>query len=314
MPLPRVSVVGAGQVGATTAQLLVLKQLADVTLIDIVEGLAKGKALDLAQAAPIEGFSARIHGTTDYDAMADSHLVIITAGLSRKPGMSRDDLLAANANIVGPIGERIARVAPHAIVIVVTNPLDVMVALTLQRTGFSRHRVIGMAGVLDSARLRAFIAEQVHAPASRVEAMVLGSHGDLMIALRGSLTVEGKPLAQRLAAEDIDRLIERAKNGGAEVVSLLKTGSAFYAPASGVVAMAHAILNDTKAVLPCCAALEGEYGLRDVCIGVPVALGARGVERVVELSLTEAERQALAAAARQVEELTSKLAALPPAA
>jgi malate dehydrogenase len=314
MSLPKASVVGAGQVGATTAHLLALKGLADVTLIDIVEGLAQGKALDLLQSAPLEGFPGAVHGTTDYDAMAGSRLVIVTAGLARKPGMSRDDLLVANANIVGPIASRIAAVAPEAIVIVVTNPLDVMVALSVQRTGFPRQRVMGMAGVLDSARLRSFIAQRLGVPATVVRATILGSHGDLMVALRSSLTVEGQPLADRLPAKEIDQLIERAKHGGAEIVSLLKQGSAYYAPASGVVEMAQAVLRNAHAVLPVCAALHGEYGLRDVCIGVPAQLGAAGIERIVEVALTDEERAALSAAARQVSEMTAKLPAPQPSA
>ncbi len=300
MSLPHVTVIGAGQVGATTAHLLALKGLADLTLIDIVEGLAQGKALDLAQSAPVEGFRGQVTGTTDFDAMAGSRLVIITAGLARKPGMSRDDLLVANANIVGPIVDRIARLASAAIIIVVTNPLDIMVALALQRSGFPRQRVMGMAGVLDSARLRTFIAQRLKVTPSDVQAMVLGSHGDLMVSLKSSLTVNGKPLAQLLPAAEIDQLIERTKNGGAEIVSLLKQGSAFYAPASGAVEMASAILGDRHTVLPVCAWLDGEYGLRDVCIGVPAQLGAVGIERVVEVALAPEERAALTASAEQV--------------
>lgn len=310
MSLPKVSVVGAGQVGATTAHLLALKGLADVTLIDIVEGLAQGKALDMTQAAPVEGFPGRVEGTTDYDAMAGSRLVIMTAGLARKPGMSRDDLLAANANIVGPIAARIAAVAKNAIVIVVTNPLDVMVALALQRSGFPRTRVMGMAGALDSARLRAFLAQRLRVPPTAVQAMVLGSHGDLMVPLKSSITVDGKPVTALLPADELDQILQRTKDGGAEIVKLLKQGSAFYAPASGVVEMAQAILNDTHTVLPVCAALHGEYGLRDVCIGVPAQLGSAGIERVVELSLTPQERGALTASAEQVREMIKSLSGL----
>lgn len=300
MSLPHVTVIGAGQVGATTAHLLALKGLADLTLIDIVEGLAQGKALDLAQSAPIEGFRGQVTGTTDFDALAGSRLVIVTAGLARKPGMSREDLLVANANIVGPIVDRIARLAPEAIILVVTNPLDIMVALALQRSGFPRQRVMGMAGVLDSARLRTFIAQRLKVTPSDVQAMVLGSHGDLMVSLKSSLTVNGTPLAQLLPAAEIEQLIERTKNGGAEIVSLLKQGSAFYAPASGAVEMASAILGDRHVVLPVCAWLDGEYGLRDVCIGVPAQLGAAGIERVVEVALAPEERAALSASAEQV--------------
>lgn len=307
---PKISVVGAGQVGATVAQLLALKGLGDVTLIDIVEGLAQGKALDLMQSAPIEGFLSRVQGTTDFDAMAGSRLVVITAGLPRKPGMSRDDLLAANANIVGPIAQRIAALAPEAVVIVVTNPLDIMVAFTLRRSGFPRSRVMGMAGVLDSARLRAFVAMRLSVAPTDVQAMVLGSHGDLMVPLRSSLTVSGEPLAKRLRPEEIDQLLQRTKDGGAEIVALLKHGSAFYAPASGVVEMAGAVLRNTHAILPVCAALQGEYGLREVCIGVPAQLGASGIERIVEFPLTPEERAALTASAKQVGEGIASLASL----
>jgi malate dehydrogenase len=304
---PRVAVVGAGQVGATTAHLLALKGLADVVLLDIVEGLAQGKALDMSQSAPLEGFTSRVSGTTDYAALRGSRLVVVTAGLARKPGMSRDDLLAANAAIVSPLADRIALDAPDAVVIVVTNPLDVMVALTLQRTGFPRERVMGMAGVLDSSRLRAFVAERVGAAPGEVQAVVLGSHGDLMVPVASSVTVRGQPLGGLLGPAEIDALFQRTRDGGAEIVKLLKTGSAFYAPASSVVAMADAILRDTKALLPVCVRLDGEYGLRDVCLGVPAQLGAGGVERIVELPLRPEEQRALAAAAEQVREMTRAL-------
>ena len=310
MPLPRVTVVGAGQVGATTAHLLALKGLAHVTLIDVVEGLAKGKALDLSQSAPIEGFSAAVQGTTDYEALAGSRLVVITAGMSRKPGMSRDDLLAANAGIVGPIAERIAKHAPEAVILVVTNPLDIMVALALQRSGFPRQRVLGMAGGLDTARLRAFIAQRLGVPPAAVHAMVLGSHGDLMVPLRGSITVNGRPVTELLPPDELDVLLQRTRDGGAEIVALLKQGSAFYAPASGAVEMAGAILQDRRAVLPACAALEGEYGLRGVCLGVPVRLSASGVEQIIEMPLAPDERTALAAAAEQVRAGIKQLASL----
>ncbi len=310
MAVPHVAVIGAGQVGATTAHLLALKGLADVTLIDIVDGLAAGKALDLAESAPVEGFTGSVKGTTDFDALASSRLVIITAGLARKPGMSRDDLLVANANIVGPIAERAARLAPDAVLLVVTNPLDIMVALALSRSKFPRQRVLGMAGVLDTARLRAFIAMRLGVAPTDVQAMVLGSHGDLMVPLKRTITVGGKPLSDRLPAAEIDQLLQRTKDGGAEIVALLKQGSAFYAPASSVVEMAGAILRNTHATLPACAALDGEYGLRDVCLGVPVQLGAAGIERIVELPLTPEERAALAASAEYVRQGIQSLAAL----
>ncbi len=310
MSLPKISVVGAGQVGATTAHLLALKSLGDITLIDVIDGLAQGKALDMTQSAPIEAFRAHVQGTTDFGAMAGSRLVVITAGMARKPGMSRDDLLSANANIVGPVAERIAKVAPEAIVIVVTNPLDVMVALTLQRSGFPRSRVMGMAGVLDSARLRAFLAQRLSVAPNDIQAMVLGSHGDLMVPIKHSMTVKGKPVDGQLPSAELEHILQRTRDGGAEIVALLKQGSAFYAPASGVVEMASAILQDMHAVLPVCAKLDGEYGLRDVCIGVPAQLGAKGIERVIELDLSVEERAALTASARQVGEMTERLAAL----
>jgi len=297
-------------VGATTAHLLALKSLADVTLIDVIEGFAQGKALDMTQSASIEGFRGTVQGTTDFAALAGSRVVVITAGLARKPGMSREDLLAANANIVGPIAARVGALAPDAIIIVVTNPLDIMVGLALQRSGFPRQRVMGMAGALDSARLRAFLAMRLQVPPADVQAMVLGSHGDLMVPLKSSITVRGKPVRDQLPDEELDRLLQRTKDGGAEIVKLLKQGSAFYAPASGAVEMAGAILNNTHAVLPVCAWLTGEYGLRDVCVGVPAQLGATGIERVVEMPLTPEERQALHACARQVADGIKSVATL----
>lgn len=314
MSLPRVAIFGAGQVGATTAHLLALKGLAHVTLIDVVDGLAQGKALDISQSAPIEGFSVSVSGTTDYDAVAGSRLVIVTAGLPRKPGMSRDDLLLANANIVGPIAERVARAAPESAILVVTNPLDVMVALALGRSGFPRQRVMGMAGVLDSARLRAFLAQRLAVDPKDVAAIVLGSHGDLMVPITRSITVRGEPVTTRLSGPELERLLQRTKDGGAELVSLLKQGSACYAPASGVVEMVQAILCDTKRVLPVCAWLQGEYGLRDVAIGVPVQLGAAGVERIEEIDLVAEEQAALAAAAAQVRDAIKSLGAWQPQA
>ncbi len=300
MSREKVTIIGAGQVGATVAHLLALKSLADVTLIDVVEGLAKGKALDMTQAAPVEGFSVQVAGSADMDQAADSRIVVITAGLPRKPGMSREDLLAANADIVGPAAEQIAALSPKAIIIVVTNPLDIMVALAQKRSGFPRERVIGMAGALDSARLCAFIAERLKIAATDVEAMVLGSHGDLMVPVKGLVTVQGRPITEKLDEKTIAELFARTRDGGAEIVKLLQKGSAFYAPASGVVAMAEAILKDSKRVLPTCVILAGEYGIQDVCIGVPARLGASGMEGVVEMELSSEELKALRAAAEAV--------------
>ncbi|MBI3324856.1 MAG: malate dehydrogenase [Candidatus Omnitrophica bacterium] len=307
MDRPKIAIVGAGQVGSTTAHVLILKRLADVTLIDVVPGLAEGKALDLLQATSAEGLPNQVVGTTDYAALAGSQLVVVTAGLARKPGMSRDDLLMANANIVGPIASQIARYAPEAIVIVVTNPLDVMTHLVHLRSGFARQRVMWMAGVLDTARLKAFIAQRLGCDPAEIEAMVLGSHGDLMVPVRSSLTVAGAPLGRLLGAEEIDRLVARTRDGGAEIVALLKTSSAYYAPAGGVVQMIEAILQNQRRVLPVCAWLDGEYGLRDACIGVPAELGLRGIERIVELPLTAEERSALSRAAEQVREMSKLL-------
>ncbi|MBI2093873.1 MAG: malate dehydrogenase [Candidatus Omnitrophica bacterium] len=310
MDLPRVTIVGAGQVGATAAHLIALKGLAHITLIDVVEGLAAGKALDLSQSAPIEGFPVSVKGTSDFNALAASQLIVVTAGLPRKPGMSRDDLLAANANIIGPIAEKIGQLAPEAILIVVTNPLDVMVSLARKRSGFPKNRVMGMAGVLDSARLRAFIAERLKVSASDVQAMVLGSHGDLMVPLRDSIIVKGEPVSSQIPAAELEQILDRTKNGGAEIVALLKQGSAFFASASGVVEMVQAILKNTGSILPACVYLEGEYGLQDVCIGVPVRLGKHGVEHVVELPLSDSERTELAASAEQVRQSVERLAQL----
>ena len=289
----KVAVIGAGQVGATTALWIAKRRLADVTLIDIVDGLAAGKALDLMQAAPLEGFDVTVTGTTDFAALAGHQIVVVTAGLPRKPGMTREDLLTANANIVRPIAEHIKRHAPTAILIVVTNPLDIMAQLAYAVTGFPKTRVLGMAGVLDSARLRYFVAQTLHVPARDVEAMVLGGHGDQMVPLLRYTTVRGKPLAELVDHATLEQLLQRTRDGGAEIVKLLKQGSAFYAPGASVAVTVEALLNDTHATLPCAVYLDGEYGVRNLFIGVPVQLGARGVERIVELELTADERQAL---------------------
>ena len=305
--LPNITIVGAGQVGATTAHLLVMKGLGRLVLIDVVEGMAQGKALDLQQAAATEGLPVQVTGSADLAAMAGSRLVVVTAGLARKPGMSHDDLLAANAAIVGPIAECIAREAPQAIVIVVTNPLDVMTALVLKHTGFPRARVMGMAGALDSGRLKAFLAARLQVEPSTIQATVLGSHGDLMVPLKSSITVNGTPLSALLSAQEIDQVLVRTREAGAEIVALLKHSSAYYAPAAGVVQMAQAILGNTRAVLPVCAWLEGEYGLNNVCIGVPAELGAGGIARIVDTPLTDEERQHLHRAAQQVSDVIRHL-------
>jgi len=307
MRRPKVAVVGAGQVGATTAQRIGEAGIADVTLLDVVEGLAQGKALDLAEALPIVGVDVLFEGTNDISALARSDVVVVTAGLPRKPGMSRDDLLRRNAEIVGGIADEIKRHAPDAIVILVTNPLDVMTWLTWSRTGFPRNRVMGMAGLLDSARFSTFVAMELGVSVRDVRAMVLGGHGDSMVPLPRYTAVAGVPITELLPSERIEALVRRTRDGGAEIVQLLKTGSAFYAPSAAAAAMVSAILRDEKRLLPVCARLEGEYGLCDVFVGVPARLGAGGVEEIVELPLAPQELAALVASADQVRDLWNTL-------
>ena len=303
-----VGIVGAGNVGGTCAQRILERDLADVALVDIVEGLAAGKALDLSQAAPLEGHDRKIVGGTGYEVLSGAEVVVITAGLARKPGMSRSDLLEANAKIVAGIVPQVVAHAPEAILIIVTNPLDVMTHLAWKLSGFPPRRVVGMAGALDAARFRAFIAERLKVSVKEVSAMVLGGHGDSMVPLARYTTVAGVPLLQRLPADEVERLIQRTRDGGAEVVRLLKAGSAFYAPASAVASMVQAIVRDEHRVLPCCAYLTGQYGLRDIFCGVPVKLGLSGVEEVVELALTDPERAALHKSAQDVRKDVEALA------
>jgi malate dehydrogenase len=310
MSRPKVAVFGAGHVGATTAQRIAEKELADVVLLDIVEGLPQGKALDMMESAPVEGFDATIVGSNNNTDIAGADLVVITAGVARKPGMSRDDLLAINARIVGGIADDVREHAPDAIVIVVTNPLDVMTYLAHERTGFPAERVMGMAGVLDSARFRTFIAMELGVSVKGVEAMVLGGHGDSMVPLPRYATVGGVPLPALLPPERIDALVERTRKGGAEIVGLLKTGSAYYAPSASAVAMVASILRDERRVLPACVRLEGQYGIDGIYAGVPVALGQGGVELVVELELEPDELTALQASASHVAETIGKLKTL----
>jgi malate dehydrogenase len=299
----KITVVGAGNVGATTAQRLAEKELArTVVMVDVVEGIPQGKGLDQWQSAPIEGFDSRIIGTNGYDETAGSDLVIITAGIARKPGMSRDDLLNTNAGIVRDVSEHIKRTSPNAIVIVVSNPLDVMCYVAKQVTGFPRERVIGMAGVLDTARYRAFLAEALDVSVRDIQAMVLGGHGDTMVPLISYTTVSGIPVTQLLERGKLDAIVDRTRNGGAEIVKFLKTGSAYYAPSSGAVQMAEAIVRDQKRILPCAAWLAGEYGMKDLFLGVPCKLGRRGLERVIEVQLTADERAALDKSAQAVRE------------
>jgi malate dehydrogenase len=307
----KVTVVGAGNVGATAAQRLAEKELADVVLIDIVEGVPQGKSLDLAQAAPIEKHDAHLAGANDYEASAGSDIVIITAGIPRKPGMSRDDLLATNRGIMKNVVRQVVRHSPGAILIIVSNPLDAMCHVAMEESGFPKNRVIGMAGVLDSARFRAFIAAELDVSVENVQAMVLGGHGDTMVPLPRFSTVAGIPITEWMTPERIESLVARTRSGGAEIVGLLKTGSAYYAPASAAVEMAESILKDKKKILPCAAYLEGEYGFSGLFVGVPVKLGKNGIEQIISLRLTPEEQKALeksAAAVRELVEAMKKMA------
>ncbi|MBI1978166.1 MAG: malate dehydrogenase [Candidatus Omnitrophica bacterium] len=304
---PKVTVVGAGFVGATTAERIVEKGLANVVLVDVVEGMPQGKALDMMESAPIEGFGTTIVGTNSYEETKDSDIVVITAGLARKPGMSRDDLQAKNAEIVSGIVKEVASRSPKAILIVVTNPLDIMTYLAWKKSGFDRKRVIGMAGVLDSARYRYFLSLELKCAPHEVEAVVLGGHGDLMVAVPESSTYQGKPVTQLLPKEKIDAINKRTQDGGIEIVNLLKTGSAYYAPSSSAVSMVDAILKDSGKVLPCCVYLNGEYGIKEMYCGVPVSLGREGVKKVVELKLSAESQAALKKSAEHVREQVMKL-------
>ena len=303
----KVTVVGAGNVGATAAQRLAEKALADVVLIDVVEGVPQGKSLDLAQAAPIEKHDAHLAGTNTYEASAGSDIVIITAGLPRKPGMSRDDLLATNRGIMKNVVRQAVRYSPDAILIIVSNPLDAMCHVAMEESGFPKNRVIGMAGVLDSARFRAFIAMELTVSVENVHAMVLGGHGDTMVPLPRFSTVAGIPITELMSPERIEALSTRTRNGGAEIVGLLKTGSAYYAPASAAVEMAESILRDKKKILPCAAYLEGEYGISGLFVGVPVKLGKSGIEEIISLRLLPEEQKALEKSAAAVRELVDAM-------
>ena len=303
----KVTVVGAGNVGATAAQRLAEKELCDVVLIDIVEGVPQGKALDLTEAAPIEKHDAHLTGSNVYDDSKDSDIVIITAGIPRKPGMSRDDLISTNAGIMKNVTAQIAEQSPNAVLIIVSNPLDAMCHVAYEASGFPKNRVIGMAGVLDSARFRAFIAMELNVSVENTHAFVLGGHGDTMVPLPRYSTVAGIPITELMPKDRIDAIVDRTANGGAEIVKLLKTGSAYYAPASAAVEMAEAILKDKKKILPCAAYLEGEYGIQDLFIGVPVKLGSGGVESIIEITLTEDERAALMKSAEAVQGLKNDL-------
>jgi malate dehydrogenase len=291
----KIALVGAGQIGGTLALLAGLKELGDIVLFDVIDGVPQGKALDIAEASPIEGFDAKVGGGSDYSVIASADIVIVTAGFPRKPGMSRDDLIGSNAKVVATVGAAIKQHCPNAFVITITNPLDVMVWVMREACGLPHHRVVGMAGVLDSARFRYFLAEDMGVSVEDVTAFVLGGHGDDMVPLIRYSTVAGIPLPDLVkmgwtTQERIDKIVQRTRGGGGEIVNLLKTGSAFYAPASSAIAMAESYLRDKKRVLPCAAWLTGQYGVKDLYVGVPVVIGAKGVERIVEISLNAEEK------------------------
>ena len=303
----KVTVVGSGHVGATAARRIATKELADVVLLDVLEGVPQGKGLDMLEANPIEGSDARVLGTNDYADTAGSDIVIITAGLARKPGMSRDDLLMKNHDIIKSVTENVVAHSPNTIIIPVTNPLDAMCQVAYRVSGFPRERVVGMAGILDSARMRTFIAMELNVSVENTHAFVLGGHGDTMVPLPRYSTVAGIPITELMDAATIDRIVKRTAGGGGEIVKLLGSGSAYYAPGSAVVEMVEAILKDKKKILPCAAFLQGEYGVRDLYVGVPVKLGARGMEEVVQITLTSDEQAALRKSADAVQELVSVL-------
>ena len=303
MARPKITVVGAGNVGGTTAQRLAERNVYDVVLVDIIPGVPQGKALDITQAGPVCGYSTRVVGTNGYDETAGSSIAVITSGIPRKPGMSRDELLATNAKIVQSVVKELISRSPGCILILVTNPLDAMVHVARKVSGLPKSKVLGMAGVLDSARMRAFIAEELHVAGSDVEAMVLGGHGDTMVPLPRYTMVKGRSVSDLLTKERLEAIVKRTRDGGAEIVGLLKTGSAFYAPSASAVDMVDAIMNDQKRVLPCAVLCEGEYGLQDVIVGVPVTLGRGGAEEIVQYELTVAERAALETSAKAVREL-----------
>ena len=303
----RVTVVGGGNVGATLAQRLADRELADVVLIDIIEGMPQGKGLDIMEATPVEGSDARVIGTNDYRDTAGSDVVVITAGIARKPGMSRDDLLNTNYKIVRECTEQALKHSPGAILIVVSNPLDAMCQVAYKVSGLPRHRVFGMAGVLDSARMRTFIAMELGVSVENTHAFVLGGHGDTMVPLPRYSTVAGVPITELLPPEKVEALVKRTANGGAEIVALLKTGSAYYAPSAAAAEMVDAVLKDKHKILPCACYLEGEFGIRDLYVGVPAQLGERGVEKIWEIQLTDSERAALHKSAAAVKELVEVL-------
>jgi malate dehydrogenase len=303
----KLAMIGAGMIGGTLAHLAALKQLGDVALFDVVEGMPQGKALDLLESGPIEGFDVKIVGTNSYEDIADADVCIVTAGIARKPGMSRDDLLGINSKIIQDVGTNIAKYAPKALVIVITNPLDAMVTLMKRATGFPKERVVGQAGVLDSSRYRTFIAMELGVSVQSVSAVVLGGHGDDMVPVRSYCQVGGVPVAKLIPEDRLAAIEKRTRMAGGEIVALLKTGSAYYSPASAAIRMAEAYLFDKKEILPCAALLEGEYGYRDVYAGVPVQIGAGGVEKVIEIELTESEKKEFAVSVSHVQELVAAM-------
>jgi malate dehydrogenase len=303
----KIALIGAGNIGGTLAHLCVLKGLGDVVLFDVVDGLPQGKALDLLESGPIEGFDANLIGTNSYTDIQGADVCIVTAGIARKPGMSRDDLLGINCKIMRDVSENIAKHAPNSLMIVITNPLDAMVTLAKRVTGFPKNRVVGQAGVLDSSRYRTFIAQELKASVRNVTAMVLGGHGDDMVPVRSYCQVAGIPIERLIPAKRLEEIEQRTRQAGGEIVALLKTGSAFYSPAAAAVQMAQAYLDDTKQILPCAAYLEGEYGINGVYFGVPVQIGAGGVERVVELDLNEKEKQEMQVSVSHVQELVAAM-------
>ncbi len=299
----KVTVVGGGNVGASCALNIAFKELADVVLVDVVEGVPMGKALDMLQTGPIDGYDVRVTGANDYEATANSDVVVITAGLARKPGMSRDDLLLANYEVVKSVTEQVVKYSPDSILVLVTNPLDAMCWVAQKVSKFPKNRVVGMAGVLDSARFRTFLAEALNVSVENVTAVVLGGHGDTMVPVVRLSSVSGIPLTELMDQETLDKIVDRTRNGGAEIVKFLKTGSAYYAPAAAAVEMVESILKDKKKVLPCAAYLEGEYGINGLFVGVPVKLGAKGIEKIYEIKLNDAEKAMLAKSAGAVQEL-----------
>lgn len=305
--MPKITIIGAGNVGTQAAFYAALKNLADLVLIDVIEGIPQGKALDIQQSLPIAGSNVNIIGSNNYTPSKDSDMVIITAGVPRKPGMTREDLIAINTKIMTSVISEVVKYSPNTILIIVSNPLDAMVHLAYNLSKFPKERILGMAGVLDSARFRTFIAQELNANVNDVKAMVLGGHGDSMVPIVNHCTVNGKPISLLLPLEKVEAIVQRVKNGGVEIVNYLKTGSAFFAPGLAVIEMAEAILKDQHKILPCSVLLEGEYGVNGLFIGVPVQLGRKGIEKIVELPLTEAEKKAFEKSVRETKELVEKL-------